>query len=82
LLTKKEYQVLELRTKKKLTQVEVAKQLKISQAAVSKFERTAIQKIKNAHKIIEISERLGIKLEDDAIWLQPITFLNTKKQYS
>ncbi|MCC7574298.1 helix-turn-helix domain-containing protein [Candidatus Woesearchaeota archaeon] len=67
MLTKKEYQVLELRTKKKLTQVEVAKQLKISQAAVSKFERTAIQKIKNAHKIIEISERLGIKLEDDAI---------------
>jgi len=67
LLTKKEYQVLELRTKKKLTQIDVANQLEISQAAVSKFERTAIQKIKNSYKIIDLSKKLGIKIEDDEL---------------
>jgi len=67
LLTKKEYQVLELRKKNKLTQIEVANKLGISQAAVSKFERTALQKIKNSHKVIELAQKLGIKIEDDAL---------------
>jgi transcriptional regulator len=66
-LTKKEYDVLELRTKNKLTQIEVATKLKISQAAVSKFERTAFQKIRDAYRIIELSKKLNIKLEDDKL---------------
>ena len=65
MLTKKEYQVLELRRKKKLLQNDVAKQLGISQAAVSKFERSAMNKIKNAYKTIKIAEKLRIMLEDD-----------------
>ena len=65
MLTKKEKQVLELRNKKKFTQVELAKHLGISQAAVSKFERSAIQKIKNAYKTIEISNKLNVKIEDE-----------------
>ena len=65
MLTKKEYEVLELRKKKNLTQVELAKELKISQAAVSKFERSAIQKIKDAQKIMKIADKLKIKIEED-----------------
>lgn len=67
LLTKKEYYVLELRNKKKLTQIQVAKHLGVSQAAVSKFERTAIQKIKNAYKIIDIAEKLKVLVESDEL---------------
>ena len=51
MLTRKEYQVLELR-KKKLTQVDVASELGITQAAVSKFERSAISKIKDSMKTL------------------------------
>ncbi len=65
MLTKKEYEVLELRKKKNLTQVELAKELNISQAAVSKFERSAIQKIKDAQKIMKIADKLKIKIEED-----------------
>ena len=67
MLTKKEYQVLELRKNKNLTQIELAKELGISQAAISKFERTAKQKIKDAHKTIMIANKLGIKMEDDEL---------------
>lgn len=66
MLTKKEYQVLELRAKK-LTQTEVAKALNVSQAAISKFERSGLQKIKNAKKILEIAKKLQIKIEDDEL---------------
>ncbi len=67
MLTKKEYAVLELRHKKKLTQVELAKQLGISQAAISKFERTAKQKIKDARKVVDVANNLGIKIEEEEL---------------
>ncbi|MFT4261079.1 MAG: LuxR C-terminal-related transcriptional regulator [Candidatus Woesearchaeota archaeon] len=63
MLTRKEIQVLEFR-KKNMTQVEIASKLNISQAAVSGFERSAYKKIKDAHKIIEESERLEVDIHD------------------
>jgi Tfx family DNA-binding protein len=57
LLTDKEIQVLELR-KKGLTQAEVANSLKISQAAVSHFEKNAIAKLKDAHSTVKLSKKL------------------------
>ncbi|MCC7574037.1 helix-turn-helix domain-containing protein [Candidatus Woesearchaeota archaeon] len=65
MLTKKEYEILELRSKQKLTQTEIANKLKISQAAVSKFERSAHKKIREAQKILNITQKLKIKLEDE-----------------
>ncbi len=60
MLTEKEIRVLELRAKG-LTQIEVSKELKISQAAVSHFEKNALKKIKEARETIETAKRLGIK---------------------
>lgn len=65
MLTKKEYEVVKLRLEKRLTQAQVAKELGISQAAVSKFEKSFYQKIKQAHKIVEFSKKLGINVEDE-----------------
>jgi Tfx family DNA-binding protein len=59
-LTEKEKQVLTLRGKG-LTQVQVAKKLKISQAAVSDFERNARQKIKEAEDAIAFAKSLGVR---------------------
>jgi len=59
LLTEKEIQVLELRAKK-LIQVEVSKKLKISQAAVSHFEKNALRKIKEAEQTLQIVKKLGL----------------------
>jgi transcriptional regulator len=59
LLTEKEIQVLELRAKK-LIQIDVSKKLKISQAAVSHFEKNALRKIKEAEQTLEIAKKLGL----------------------
>jgi transcriptional regulator len=60
MLTEKEINILNLR-REGLTQVEVAKKIKISQAAVSSFEMNAIRKIEDAKKTIEISTKLKIR---------------------
>jgi transcriptional regulator len=62
-LTQKEIAVLTLR-KEGLTQVEVAKRLTITQAAVSKFEQNAKQKLRDAHEIIKLAEALGLDAEE------------------
>lgn len=59
MLTEKEIEVLELRAKK-LIQIDVSKKLKISQAAVSHFEKNALRKIKEAEQILEIARKLGL----------------------
>jgi len=59
MLTEKEIGVLELRAKG-LTQVEVAKKLGISQAAVSDFEKNARRKIYEAQEILDVAKTLGI----------------------
>jgi len=64
LFTKKEIEVLELR-RKKLTQTEVAKKLKITQAAVSKFEKNAIAKIKDAKRLLILAEKMNLEVEED-----------------
>jgi len=61
-LTEKEISVLNLK-KKGLTQLEIAKKLKISQPAVSSFYRNAIQKIKDGYETVKIAKKLGIKNE-------------------
>jgi len=60
MLTKKEIEVLKLR-KQNLTQIEVAKKLHISQAAVSVFEKKAISKIKDAKRVVEYSKKMNFK---------------------
>lgn len=64
MFTKKEIEVLELR-KKNLTQTEVAKRLKITQAAVSKFEKNAIAKIKDAKRLLILAEKMNLEVEED-----------------
>ena len=64
MFTKKEIEVLELR-RKKLTQTEVAKKLKITQAAVSKFEKNAIAKIKDAKRLLILAEKMNLEVEED-----------------
>ena len=56
-LTEKEKQVLQLRSKG-LTQIEVAKKLEISQAAVSDFEKNAKIKIIEAQETLDFSKTL------------------------
>ncbi len=67
LITKKEKAVMLLRARDNLTQVDIAKQLGISQAAVSKFERTALKKIRESHKITKFAKRLGVMMEEDEL---------------
>ena len=66
MLTRKEVQVLELRSKG-LKQIEVSKKLGISQAAVSKFENNAKEKIRKAYRIIEIAKKLKVEVQEDEI---------------
>ncbi|PIN77751.1 hypothetical protein COY26_03020 [Candidatus Woesearchaeota archaeon CG_4_10_14_0_2_um_filter_33_10] len=66
MLTGKEIEVLKLK-KKKLTQVEIARVLKISQPAVSGFYNNALSKIRDSKKISEIAKKLEIKLEDEEV---------------
>ncbi len=57
ILTEKEIIILKLE-KQKLTQNEIAKKLKITQPAVSKFYRNALIKIDNALEIIKIKKEI------------------------
>jgi Tfx family DNA-binding protein len=58
-LTEKEINVLKLRAQR-LTQVEVAKRLQISQAAVSDFEKNARRKIEEARATLKLAEELEV----------------------
>ena len=78
LITRKEREVLELR-KQGLTQVEVAKKLKISQAAVSKFEKNALEKIKDAKRVLKFSKKLGIEVDDDELAVLICDIINRMK---
>ena len=64
MLTKKEMQILELR-KKGMKQEDIASRLRISQPAVSSFERNALKKIREAKQVVEIADSMGIKYDDD-----------------
>ena len=64
MLTKKEKQILELR-KKGLKQNQIASRLKISQPAVSAFERNALRKIRESEKIMEFVKDLGIEYGEE-----------------
>lgn len=59
LLTQKEIEVLKLR-KANLTQIEVAKKLGISQAAVSSFEKNALRKIEESHKMLKLANQMKL----------------------
>lgn len=60
MLTEREIEVLELR-RDGLTQVEVAAQLDITQAAVSNFEQNAHEKIEDAKDTLATAEELGVE---------------------
>lgn len=60
-LTEKEKQVLQLRSDG-LTQIEVARRLKISQAAVSDFEKNAWRKIQDARADLEFCKEHRIEV--------------------
>lgn len=59
MLTEREQEVLKLR-QEGLTQTEVATALKISQAAVSNFERNAQRKVADAQEVLRIAKELGV----------------------
>ena len=58
-LTEKEVTVLQLRGQG-LTQVDVAKRMKISQAAVSDFEKNAHRKLTDAQEMLDYAKQAGI----------------------
>jgi Tfx family DNA-binding protein len=60
-LTEKEIKVLQLRSEG-LTQVEVAKRLKISQAAVSEFEKNAYRKLQDAQETLDFAKEMKLKV--------------------
>ena len=62
MLTQKQIDVLKLK-RNGLTQLEIAKKLKVSQPAVSSFYNNALKKIQDAKQILKIKKEL--KLEDD-----------------
>ncbi len=62
MLTSKEIKVLKLK-RKNFTQLKIAKKLKISQPAVSKFYKNAIGKIKDAKEVLKLKKEIGIKDE-------------------
>lgn len=64
MLTKKEKRVLELR-KKGFKQNEIASRLKISQPAVSAFERNALRKIRDAKKVMDFVKDWGVDYEEE-----------------
>ena len=61
MLTTREQEVIKLR-QEGLTQTEVATTLKISQAAVSSFERNAQRKIADAQETLDVANELGVEL--------------------
>lgn len=62
ILTKRELEILELRNKK-LTQHQIAEELKITQSAVSRMERNAHRKIIDAMETLNIVKKMGVKIE-------------------
>lgn len=60
MLTEREIDVLKLK-KQGLTQLEIAKKLKISQPAVSSFYNNALRKIKDAEDVLNLKRGLGLK---------------------
>lgn len=60
MLTEKEVEVLKLKVKG-LTQLEIAKKLKISQPAVSSFYNNALKKIKDAEEVLKLKKEIGVK---------------------
>ena len=67
MLTKREIEVLKLR-EKGLKQKEVAKKLKITQSAVSLFEKNAYRKIRDSARVLEIIKEIGVKYDKDEIY--------------
>jgi transcriptional regulator len=59
MLTDSEIEVLKLK-KQDLNQQEIAKKMKISQPAVSKFYNNAIEKIKDAEEVLKLKKELKI----------------------
>lgn len=57
ILTNREIVILKLK-KQNITQNEIARKLKITQPAVSKFYKNALNKIKQAQEIIEIKKEI------------------------
>ncbi len=76
MLTKREIEVLELR-KKGLKQNEIAKKLKISQPAVSLFERNILRKIKDSIQVFKIIKEIGVKYNKSE---EEIEFENNSKK--
>ncbi len=64
MLTEKELQILTLR-KEGLLQTEIAKRLKMTQGAISRFEANAKKKIRQAKEELAMLERLGIDIENE-----------------
>lgn len=60
MLTDKEYEVLKLKNQGH-TQIGIAKKLKISQPAISKFYNNALKKIREAEETLKIKKELNIK---------------------
>jgi transcriptional regulator len=60
MLTEKEIEVLKLR-KDGFIQIEIAKKLRISQAAISNFYNNALRKIRDAEEVNRVKKELGIK---------------------
>jgi DNA-binding NarL/FixJ family response regulator len=59
MFTERELSVLELK-KKGLSQLEIAKKLKISQPAVSSFYNNALRKLKDAEEIVKLKKVVGL----------------------
>lgn len=66
MLTEKELQVLVLR-KEGMLQTEIARKLKITQGAVSRFEANAKAKMREAKKELAALKKLGIDVDDDEV---------------
>jgi transcriptional regulator len=62
MLTEKEIEVLKLK-KGGLSQLEIARKLKISQPAVSNFYNNALWKLKDAEETLKLKKELKIKDE-------------------
>jgi HTH-type transcriptional regulator, fmd operon transcriptional regulator len=60
MLTEKEVEVLKMK-KQGLTQLEIAKKLKISQPAVSSFYNNALWKIKDAEETLKLKKEMKIE---------------------
>jgi len=62
MLTKREIEIFSLR-REGLTQKEIAKKLKLSQPAISKFENNIKKKTNDSLETINILRKMGVKIE-------------------